>query len=101
MPPVVRTATREDIPRIVELLAQLAPDVPDREDASRLDMYEDVLFRTEAQGQRLLVIEDAGRIVGTLALVIVENLSHQGAPYAIIETSSSTNLAAVPAMAKH
>lgn len=85
MPPVVRPATPADLPRVVELLAQLAPDTADREDPSRIDMYTAVLGRTGAQGQRLLVIEDGGRIVGTLALVLVENLSHQGAPYAIIE----------------
>ena len=67
MPPLVRTATRDDLPRVVELLAQLAPEVADREDPSRLDMYAEALARTEAQGQRLLVIEDGRRIAGTLA----------------------------------
>jgi N-acetylglutamate synthase-like GNAT family acetyltransferase len=85
MPPVVRIATKGDLPRIIELLAQLAPDIADREDPSRLGMYAKVLTRTEDQGQRLVVVEDEGRIVGTLSLVLVENLSHQGAPYAILE----------------
>ncbi|HUF53914.1 MAG TPA: GNAT family N-acetyltransferase [Dehalococcoidia bacterium] len=85
MPPVIRTATRDDLPRIVDLLAQLAPDVPDREDPSRIEIYAAALARTEAQGQRLLVSDDARSILGTLALVIVENLSHRGSPYAIIE----------------
>lgn len=85
MPPVVRAATRDDLPRIVELLAQLSPDEADREDSSRLEMYIAVFAKTEGQGQTLLAVEDEGRVVGTLALVIVENLSHQGRPYAILE----------------
>ncbi|MEX0681918.1 MAG: GNAT family N-acetyltransferase [Dehalococcoidia bacterium] len=85
MSAIVRLATEADLPRIVELLAQLAPDVADREDPSRPDIYASALVRSEAQNQRLFVVETDGRIVGTLILVIIENLSHQGKPYAIIE----------------
>jgi GNAT superfamily N-acetyltransferase len=81
----VRIATAADLPRIVELLAQLAPSEADREDPRQGDVYRNALTRTERQGQQLLVAEADGRILGTLALVLVENLSHQGAPYAILE----------------
>ena len=81
----IRIATEADLPRLIELLAQLAADNPDREDPSRLTDYAAALARSEAQGQRLLVAEAGGRVVGTLVLVLLENLSHQAKPYAIIE----------------
>jgi ribosomal protein S18 acetylase RimI-like enzyme len=87
MKPTVREATEADLPRVVELLAQLAPGDPDREDLSSPLPYKyHLAFRqmTEA-GQKLLVVEDGDRIGGTLALVITANLSHHASPYAIIE----------------
>ncbi len=38
-----------------------------------------------AQGQSVLVAEDDGRITGALVLAIIENITHKGTPYAIIE----------------
>jgi ribosomal protein S18 acetylase RimI-like enzyme len=83
----VRQAVEADLPRIVELLAQLGPDDSDREDASSpLPYYYHLVFREMSQEkQRLLVAERGGKIVGTLVLVIVPNLSHKGTPYGIIE----------------
>jgi GNAT superfamily N-acetyltransferase len=85
MPSSVRDATEADLPRLIELLAQLAPDVPDREDPARFGVYAAALARLTAEGQRILVLEDGGAIVATLALVVVQNLSHTATPYAIIE----------------
>lgn len=83
----IRLATEADLPRIVELLAQLSPDDPAREDVvSPLPYNYHLVFREMSQGkQQLLVAEVRKRVVGTLALVIVPNLSHRGTPYAIIE----------------
>ena len=81
----VRRATEADLPRLIELMAQLHPDEPEAEDPSRVEDYATVLARMTAQGQRVLVAEDDGRIAGTLVLAIVENLTHKGTPYAIIE----------------
>ena len=36
-------------------------------------------------GQVVLLLESRRKIVGTLALSIIPNLSHKGSPYAIIE----------------
>lgn len=85
--PTVRDATEADLPRIVELLAQLGPDDPDREDLSSplANAYHLAFKQMAGAGQRLLVAEDGGVIVGTLVLVIVPNLSHKSAPWAIIE----------------
>lgn len=87
MPARIRLATEADLPRIVELLAQLSPDDPGREDTSEPLPYNyHMVFREMAQGrQQLLVAEVRKKIAGTLALVIVPNLSHRGTPYAIIE----------------
>ncbi|MEK7247946.1 MAG: GNAT family N-acetyltransferase [Chloroflexota bacterium] len=87
MPSKIRPATEVDLPRIVELLAQLSPDDPDREDTSSPLPYNyHLVFREMAQGrQRLLVAESRRKIVGTLVLVVVPNLSHKGTPYGIIE----------------
>lgn len=83
----IRLATEADLPRVVELLAQLAPDSPGREDTtSPLLFAYHLAFRAMApSSQRLLVAELRRRVVGTLVVVIVPNLSHRATPYAVIE----------------
>ncbi len=81
----VRRATEADLPRLIELMAQLRPDEPEAEDPSRVEDYARVLARMTAQGQSVLVAEEDGRVAGALVLAIVENITHKGAPYAIIE----------------
>ena len=81
----IRTATAADLPRLIELLAQLRPDEPEAEDPSRVEDYARVFARMTAQGQRVLVAEDDGRIAGALVLAIIENITRKGTPYAIIE----------------
>ncbi len=81
----IRRATEADLPRLIELMAQLRPDEPEAEDPSRIEDYARVLARMTAQGQRVLVAEDNGWIAGALVLAIVENISRRGTPYAIIE----------------
>ncbi len=83
----VREATEEDLPRLVELLAQLSLGEA-REDAGRPlpESYAKALAEIDADPrQQLLVLEADGRIVGSLVLIVVPNLSHQGRPYAIVE----------------
>ncbi len=81
----IRRATEADLPRLIELMAQLRPDEPEAEDPSRVENYARVFARMTAQGQRVLVAEDDGRIAGALVLAIIENITRQGTPYAIIE----------------
>ena len=81
----IRTATEADLPRLIELMAQLRPDEPEAEDPSRVEDYARVFARMTAQGQQVLVAEDNGRIAGALVLAIVENITRKGTPYAIIE----------------
>jgi len=81
----IRRATEADLLRLIELMAQLRPDEPEAEDPSHIADYARVLRRMTAQGQSVLVAEDDGRITGALVLVIVENITRKGTPYAIIE----------------
>jgi len=85
---IVRGAAEADLPRIVELLKQLALDGRPREAAgSTLPETYRKAFRAVAADprQRLLVIETRGRVVGTATLIIIPNLSYQGRPYGIVE----------------
>jgi predicted N-acetyltransferase YhbS len=83
----IRDAIEEDLPRIVELLAQLSLDGPREELGPPLPETYRAAFRdvlADAK-QRQLVLEDGGRIVGLTTLIIVPNLSHQGRPWAQVE----------------
>jgi len=83
----IRDATEADLPRLVELLDQLTLDVPRERPGSPLpDVYTKAFRRMQAdEEQRLLVLEVDGRIVGTLVLLIIPNLTHKGRPYANVE----------------
>ncbi len=83
----VRPATEADLPRIVELLAQLSLHAPQENLAAPVpESYRRAFQQISADPrQRLFVVEDDGRIVGTACLIIVPNLSHQGKPYAMVE----------------
>ena len=86
--PIIREATEGDLPQLVALLAQLAPDYPEREDMSSPLPYEyHLVLRQilETPGQHVFVLEARGKIVGTAALSVMPNISHKGTPYAIIE----------------
>lgn len=83
----VRHATEADLPRLLELLAQLSLGAA-REDLGPPlpDVYRHALHAVLAdQRQQLLVVEDEGLVLGTAVLVIVPNLTHQGRPYAFVE----------------
>jgi GNAT superfamily N-acetyltransferase len=84
----IRDARAEDIPRLLELYLQLSESSQHPEDAIRpvTEAHRAALRRIEADlALRLLVAEEAERIVGTLALYIMPNLSHGGRPFALVE----------------
>lgn len=83
----IRDATEAELPRIVELLAQLSLDTPREVLGPPLpEAYRAAFEKIETDAnQRLLVVEVGKRIVGAASLLIVPNLSHKGRPYAIIE----------------
>jgi N-acetylglutamate synthase-like GNAT family acetyltransferase len=86
--PTIREATEADLPQLVALLAQLAPDDPEREDLSSPLPYEyHIVMRQiiETPGQHIFVLDERRKIVGTAALSVMPNVSHRGTPYAVIE----------------
>lgn len=83
----IRRATEADLPRIVELLSQLAlGDDRDSPVEPLPDSYRAALHDIEADTrQQLLVAEAGGHVVGTATLGIVPNLSYRGRPWAFVE----------------
>jgi ribosomal protein S18 acetylase RimI-like enzyme len=82
----VREATAEDLPRIVELLAQLYNDPAQEDYAAAHEQYERSYAEIAAdKRQTLFVAEYCGVIAGSLVLIVVPNLTRRGRPYAIIE----------------
>jgi len=79
----IREATEADLPGVLALYAQpdidhgdvLAPDDA-REIFARFRLYPDY---------RLYVVTDGNEIVGSFALLIMDNLGHLGAPSGLVE----------------
>ena len=85
---IVRAATEEDISRILELYDELvittAPEELKRSPVTD-DFRQTFAQISAATGQELLVAEEQGKIIGTMVLIIVPNLSHGGLPWAGVE----------------
>lgn len=80
---VVRAATAADIPAVLALYAQ-----PDLDDGKVLPVGEAVaLFERFARypDYTLYVAEHDGAVVGTFALLVMDNLGHLGSPSGIVE----------------
>ncbi|MBM4274522.1 MAG: GNAT family N-acetyltransferase [Deltaproteobacteria bacterium] len=78
---IIRRAEYEDLPAILELYGHLdSEQVLPWEEAGRI-------FRRMKRypDYRLYVATRDNRIVGTFALLIMDNLAHQGAPSGIVE----------------
>jgi GNAT superfamily N-acetyltransferase len=85
---VIRTATENDLPRILELYQQLA--IPPVEDSSLDNPVHDSHRQafadiTALSGCEVIVAEGDGKIFGTSMLTVVPNLSHDGKPWIIVE----------------
>lgn len=79
----IRQATEDDLPRVLALYAQ-----PEIDDGDILPLPEAAaIFRRFADypDYRLFVAEDGGAIVGSFALLVMDNLGHLGARSAVIE----------------
>lgn len=85
--PVFRTATRADVEAVVRLLA--ADSISTGRDAWTEELagaYHAAFERMTAQGgNRVLVAELDGRIVGCLQLTLIHGLSRRGVPRAQVE----------------
>lgn len=80
---VIREAGRADLPGVLELYAQPSMDdgillsLPEAERVfERMQCYPDY---------RLYVAECHDRIIGTYALLVMDNLGHRGTPSAVVE----------------
>ena len=85
---IIRQATREDIPCILELYQELTISYSQIEASrhpSKQD-YEQTLDRINAiPGYQLLVAEEEGEVVGLMEFLIIPNISHHNSPWALIE----------------
>lgn len=78
-----REATKADLPQVLRLYAQ-----PDLDDGQVLPLSEaERLFERMARypDYKVYVALCEGRVVGTFALLVMDNLGHMGAPSAVIE----------------
>ncbi len=87
-PASIREATEADLPRLLELLHQLSQlgERPDRDQRSVTEA-EHAALRGMLSDPRTtcLVIEQSGRVQGTLTFYVLPNLSHGGRPIGIVE----------------
>jgi L-amino acid N-acyltransferase YncA len=94
--PRIREAQAKDLPRILALYRELG----DREQHSDVKRYLPVFRRIKRdRTQRLLVLEDIGQVVGTVVVIIVDNLTRGGGPGASWRTSWWTRRPSARAMA--
>lgn len=85
---IIRPARIEDLPVLVEMYQDLSLEGESREEVGSplAEAYGEAFQEIEADPrQRLLVAEAGGRMVATLVLVIVPNLTQVGRPWAVIE----------------
>lgn len=81
----VREATRGDVPAVLVLYHQLTLHPNSYRDPDPAAIEVALADFDRSPHTRLLVAETQGRIVATLVLVIVPNLSYGARPWAIIE----------------
>ena len=79
---IVRLATEQDLPRILELYNELAGGQHYPSPAETRPVLAQI---TAMPGHELLVAEEDGVVVGTMVLLVVPNLSHGARPWAIVE----------------
>lgn len=85
---IVRAATEEDIPRILELYRELVITTSGAEcsKVTSQDDYRRVFAEISASsGHELLVAEEQGEVAGSVVFLIVPNLSHGALPRALVE----------------
>ncbi|MGZ4904717.1 MAG: N-acetyltransferase family protein [Halobacteriota archaeon] len=84
----IRKARLRDLQDILRLYAQLFAHTDQAEENAEVTLpVHHTAFSEIDQDPNtcLLVAESSGRVLGTLSVTIVPNLSHQGRPWAIVE----------------
>ena len=85
---IIRAATEDDIPRILELYKELVITTSEVEQNRNpsLEDYRRVYAQIRAMpGHELLIAEEEGEVIGSVVLLIVPNLSHGTSPWAVVE----------------
>jgi GNAT superfamily N-acetyltransferase len=75
----------EDLPAILDLYQELGATYahsPDEGEVDYRELWREVIADTR---QQVLVGEQDGEIAGTVTLILVPNLGHQGKPWAAVE----------------
>lgn len=86
--PHIRLAEETDIARIVELYRELTitDSLVEHSRNPSLADYQLVFAEIRAdRRQKLFVVEIQGEVVGTIELLVIPNLSHNGTPFAFLE----------------
>jgi len=78
-----RMASKADIPGVLHLYSQ--PDLDDGQTLSIADAERIFARMSQYPNYKLYVAVLGGRVVGTFALLIMDNLAHLGTPSAVIE----------------
>ena len=78
----LRRAVADDLPVVMALLAELAPD----EAPLPPERAREIFARIQAMPRMAVwLCERDGAVVGTYSMLVMENLGHRGAPLAIVE----------------
>ena len=86
--PRIRLAEERDVARIVELYRELTITDSQVEHSRKPTLTDYQLVFAEIRSdprQKLFVVEIDGEVVGTIELLIIPNLSHNGTPFAFLE----------------
>ena len=79
--PAIRAAIREDLPKLLDLLQQLDPQT-----IAAGDLASATWERSLASGHATVLVADIdGHLAATCMLVLVDNLTNAGRPWAVIE----------------
>jgi len=79
----IRPATQADLRSILSLLAEMHDDTRTGDpEARELELFDRILTQPL---RTLLVAEEAGIVVGTADVLVAENLSRHGKPWATVE----------------
>jgi predicted N-acetyltransferase YhbS len=86
--PHIRLAEERDVPRVVELYRELTISDSQVEHSRNPSLADYLRVFAEIRAdptQSLFVAQVQGEVVGTIVLLVVPNLSHNGTPWAFLE----------------
>ena len=83
LPVIVRRATEQDLPAVLAIYAQ--PGIDDGDKLALEDARAILARFASYPDYTLYVAERDGAVVGTFAMLVMDNLGHLGAPSAVVE----------------